>query len=207
MNTFRKILVVLLAIIALFSLAGMVFLIVTPEPERGIATALTVIPAPVQTKAEVPAAFVLPEMETLVLPEGENLAKGKKVTFSDYTDVYPGKQAVDGRERTYWEGAAFPSWITVDLAEPAAISKIVLRVPPQRNWGKRTQVISLAVSLDGESFTDIVTAASYVFDPQTGNGVLVEFEPVEAQYVRATIESNTGATGGQLSELCVYSAE
>ncbi|GHV40445.1 hypothetical protein FACS189490_05610 [Clostridia bacterium] len=212
MKTYKTLNVAYLIIIIIGAVTGLLGLLFAPAPvdtadtpQEHIDTEyVTWVKTPAQESAQTPAQFVLPDMEDFVLPDGVNLAEGKKVTFSDYADVYPGRQAVDGRERTYWEGETSPSWITVDLGEPLSISQAVLRLPPQRNWGARTQVVAVSVSEDGESFTEVSARSPYVFNPQTGNGALIKFPAVTARFVRVDIESNTGAKGGQLSEFYVF---
>ncbi|GHV16623.1 hypothetical protein FACS189425_01260 [Clostridia bacterium] len=193
----RTLSVVFLVIIALGAVTGLLGIALAPESSAS--ANVTWVKAPEQAKATTPPEFILPELEPFVLPEGENLAKGKSVEYSDYTDVYPGKQAVDGRDRTYWEAVTLPSFITIDLEAETTVSKVVLQVPPQRNWGKRTQAIS--ISADGKV---IVPEAEYVFDAQIGNAVLIEFPPVTAQFIRVDIASNTGAKGAQLSEIYIF---
>src|SRR3954454_6157057 len=45
--------------------------------------------------------------------DGPNLAAGKTVSASSYSDVYRPANANDGSQATYWESAnnAFPQWI------------------------------------------------------------------------------------------------
>jgi hypothetical protein len=205
----RNLSIVFLAVIALSAVAGLCGLLFAPEPAAAGAAHensefVTWVKTPEQSKATTPPEFILPELEPFVLPDGENLAKGKNVEYSDYTDVYPGKQAVDGRDRTYWEAASLPSFLTVDLEETRNISKVVLMCPPQRNWGRRTQFASVSVSADGVKFEVTAPETEYVFDAQLGNAVLIEFPSVGARYVRVDIASNTGAKGAQLSEFYIF---
>jgi hypothetical protein len=165
---------------------------------------VTWVKAPAQTAAETPARFVLPELEEFVMPEGENRAVEKQVKFSDFTDVYNGRQAVDGRDRTYWEGGSFPSWLYVDMEEIFTVSKAVIQLPPSRAWGVRTQKISISVGDDGENWTLVSPEQDYEFDNAVGNAVLIEFDAVPARYVRVDITANSGAIGGQISELSIF---
>lgn len=189
---------VLAGITALLAALGVLCLILSP---KGSVTRITV---PVQDAPTTPPQFVLPDMQKFQMPEGPNLAEKCKVTVSGYADVYMGAKATDGRDMTYWEGNAFPSVITVDLGENKKFSRIVLKLPPLRIWGARTQVLSVSVGADGENYSVVVPQGGVDFDPQTGNAALLEFSAVEARYVRVEFASNTGASGGQLSELCVF---
>ncbi|MDR1687694.1 MAG: discoidin domain-containing protein [Clostridiales bacterium] len=208
----RKLSIIFLAVIALSACAGIVGLLLTPDEAAQKAALqihenteyVTWVKTPEQTEPTTPPEFFVPEPEPFVLPEGENLAKGKKVEFSGFTDVYNGRQATDGRDRTYWEGEAFPSWLSVDLEASYNISAVTIQIPPLRAWGARTQVLKVSVSLDGENWTEVSPELSYDFDTKTGNGFLIEFDAVDAQFVRVDIASNTGAIGGQISELSVF---
>jgi hypothetical protein len=167
-------------------------------------TTVTWVRTPEQDAPITPPEFILPDMEAFILPDGENLAQGKRAEVSGFADVYNGRMATDGRDNSYWEGDSFPSWIIVNLNDEVTVSQIAVQVPPFRAWGPRTQEIAVSVSLDGEEFTEIVPETAYHFDPQTGNGVLIRFDAVPARFVRVEVTSNTGATGGQIAELSIF---
>ncbi|MDR1664058.1 MAG: discoidin domain-containing protein [Clostridiales bacterium] len=209
MSVTKKLSVAYLIVIALGACGGIVGLLLAPEPAAAPAghvntEFVTWVTVPAQDAASTPARFVLPEIEPFVLPEGVNLAEGMKVDYNDYTDVYPGRNAVDGRDRTYWEAQTLPSWYTVDMAEAREISTVTLQLPPIRAWGKRTQALSVSVSEDGENFTEVSPEGSYDFDNASGNGIVISFDTVTARFVRVDIKSNTGAKGGQISEISIF---
>ncbi|GAA4604233.1 CARDB domain-containing protein [Actinoallomurus liliacearum] len=137
--------------------------------------------------------------------DGPNLAAGKTVSASSYTDVYPPANANDGNQSTYWESAnnAFPQWIQVDLGAAVSTDKVVLKLPTA-NWSARTETFTVRGSTDGTNFTDIVGSAGHTFDPASGNTVTVGFNAVVTRYLRLDITANTGWPAGQISEFEVY---
>ena len=66
----------------------------------------------------------------------------------------------------------------------------------------------MLVSTDGENFTEVSPAAPYTFDAETGNRVRIDFEAVQAAYVRVIVTSNTAAPahakGAQIAEICIF---
>jgi chitodextrinase len=136
-----------------------------------------------------------------------NLAAGRPTSESSHTQVYGSGNAVDGNTGTYWESAnnVWPQWLQVDLGSAMATRRIVLTLPPQSSWATRTQTIAVSGSTDGGSFTTIVGAAGYTFNPATGNTATITFpSTVTTRYVRLTFTANTGWPAGQCSEFRVY---
>ena len=160
---------------------------------------------PAQEKAETPERFIPEEMAVFVPPAGENLADTAKLTESGHTDVYVGNKAIDGRNTTYWEGDGFPASLTLKLESESTVTSIAFCLPPLRVWGARKQTVSLEISDDGEHFTALLPEQSLAFDPMTGNAVLLTMEPVTTRYLRFTFLDNTGAAGGQVSEIMLFS--
>lgn len=178
------------------------------EPPQNIDPAnVTVVKAREQKEAEEHPAFIAEEYK-LVLPEGENVALGKKITANSFTQVYNAPKAVDGSSdgASYWEGTGgYPNTLTVDLGEPLKIHAIRLALNPLAIWGKRTQTIAVEISDDGENFTELLAAQQYTFDPGYGNEVQLPFEEAATRFVRLVITENSGAGGGQAAEFEVYS--
>jgi F5/8 type C domain len=138
-----------------------------------------------------------------------NLALHKATSESSHTQVYGSGNAVDGDPGTYWESAnnAFPQWLQVDLGSATSVGRIVLALPPSTAWGARTQTISVQGSTDGGTFSPVLAAAQYRFDPATGNTATVSLPAgVVTRYVRLTFTANTGWPAGQVSELQVYAS-
>ena len=72
-------------------------------------------------------------------------------------------------------------------------------------WGGRTQRLEILASSDGTTFTTVVPAADYVFDPSTNNNTVeIQFPAIQGRYIRVQATSNTGAPGAQIAEFEVY---
>jgi hypothetical protein len=137
-----------------------------------------------------------------------DLAAGRPMTSSGFTDVYPEKNANDGDPDTYWESAnnAFPQWLQVDLGRPSTVSRFLLRVPPGPLWLQRTQTIQITGSMDGSNYFVILGPAGYSFDPVNANAVQVRFTQTTARYLRLTFTANTDWPAGQLSQWQVHAS-
>jgi polygalacturonase len=176
-----------------------------PQDKTFIAdTKFTVITPPVQAKPFVPtwaAPAVVPDTNF-----GVNLAKNKDITCNAYVDVYVAKNANDGDDKTYWEGASnkYPNQLTVDLTKEETIKHIVLKVNPANLWGARTETFTVLGSSDGTNFTSIAPAADYQFDPATGNLVVINLDSIKTRFIRLEFTGNTGANAGQVAEFEIY---
>jgi chitodextrinase len=135
-----------------------------------------------------------------------NLALGKTMTTSGFTQVYGPGNANDNNTSTYWESTnnAFPQWLQCDLGSSTSVRHIVLTLPP--SWGQRNQTLSVLGSNDGTNFTTIVGSAGYSFDPASGNTVTVTFTASTQRYWRLNYTANTGWPVGQASEFQIYSS-
>ncbi len=192
---------ILLAIIA-YGLTG----IKTPSPAMDQAN-LTVVSAPDQTEAMEHPDFVKEEYVPVV-PEGKNIAPDGIITASSFTDVYPATKAVDGNVNgpSYWEAKAgsYPNTLTVKLSEASGIHAVRVRLNPAGIWGKRTQTFSVSAGVEGEKYTEIMPMTQYAFDPDRGNEAVIEFNSVNAQYIKLEFTENSGAAGAQAAELEIY---
>ncbi|MFF5176820.1 discoidin domain-containing protein [Micromonospora sp. NPDC000316] len=136
-------------------------------------------------------------------PVGTNLAVGKPITASGYVHTYVATNANDNNVATYWEGNGNPSTLTVQLGANASLSQIVVKLNPDSAWGTRTQNIAVLGRDQGSStFTTLLGAANYTFNPATGNTVTIPVSGAAAD-VRLSIASNTGAPAGQVAEFQV----
>jgi len=169
-------------------------------------TILTVVSAPDQAKAERPSCFPDPADDYIPLPETENIAQGKPVLSGAHTDVYVDKNVNDGKTDTYWESKGFPAEITFDLQGSFSVSTVAVCLNPSAIWEPRIQEIAVQVSLDGENFTEVAAPDKYPFDAATGNRIRIDFDTVEAAYVKLifTMNSSSRTGGAQAAEICVY---
>ncbi|WP_339292239.1 discoidin domain-containing protein [Paenibacillus sp. FSL W8-0187] len=120
---------------------------------------------------------------------GTNLALNKPITASSNEYIYAASNANDGSLSTYWEGGAnsYPHTLTIDLGSNSDISSVVLKLNPDSQWGTRTQTIQvLGHDQNSTTFTNLVSAAQYTFNPALGNTVII---PVAAK-VSATCRAD-----------------
>lgn len=174
--------------------------------EEEIETIVTIIPAPAQERAERPPCFPDPADNFIPLPETENYALGKPVSAGAHTDVYVSKNMNDGKTDTYWESKGFPAEVVIDLQGAFSVSTVAVCLNPSSIWEPRTQEIAVLVSQDGIDFVEVAPAAKYDFDAATGNRIRIDFETVQASFVKLvfTMNSSSRTGGAQAAEICVY---
>lgn len=195
---------------ALLSIAAALTLLTLPgvsqAEEADIPTIVTIVSAPEQTQAERPACFPDPAEQYIALPETENFALNRPVASGAHTDVYVSKNVNDGKTDTYWESKGFPAEMTIELDGTHSVSTVAVCLNPSAIWEARIQEIAVLVSTDGENFTEIAPAAQYQFDPATGNRIRIDFDAVDASYVKVvfTLNSASRTGGAQAAEICVY---
>jgi uncharacterized repeat protein (TIGR01451 family) len=123
------------------------------------------------------------------------------------TQGYVAANANDGNVGTYWEANGFPGDLTTQLGANADVSSLVIRLNPDPIWGTRQQNIQvLGRALNATTFTSLVPAASYTFNPATNQNTVTIPVNGRAADVRLRFASNTGAPGGQVAELQVMGA-
>lgn len=143
--------------------------------------------------------------ETIVkAADTANLALGKTLTASSYTQSYVASNANDSNVNTYWEGAAnsYPNTLTADLGSSQPVYKLVLKL--NSSWEERSQTLSVLTSNDNSTYATTVASAAYTFSPSSSNTVTINFSQVNARYIRLQFTANTKATGGQVAEFEIY---
>lgn len=136
----------------------------------------------------------------------KNIALGASVAVNNKIYDFTASKAVDGDINTYWEGAAnkYPNTIQIDLGGPQNLDFAVLKLNPQKIWGKRKQTIEVQTGSNGADFTTLLPQQDYAFDPvENSNTVLIQLNTT-ARYVRFVFTKNTGGTAGQIAELEMY---
>lgn len=133
-----------------------------------------------------------------------------------HADVYPTSKITDGETggTSYYESDGLPAFFVIDMGALYAIQYIVMCLPPSLLWDPRTQNITLLTSDSNATysaltttFTTLVAAQDYLFDPTSGNMVAIALpSPVNARFVKLVFASNSavGGYGAQISELSVY---
>ncbi|WP_432971821.1 discoidin domain-containing protein [Dactylosporangium sp. CA-233914] len=136
-----------------------------------------------------------------------NLAAGKSTRDSGHAGVYGSGNVTDLDPMSYWESHnAFPQWVQVDLGAPAQLRRAVLQLPPLGPWPARTQKIEVRVSNDDKTFSTLVAAAPYSFDPASGQRATIALPGSQWRYVRLVFTANSVQPAGQLSSLELYRA-
>ncbi|MEN0128905.1 MAG: CARDB domain-containing protein [Brevundimonas sp.] len=137
-------------------------------------------------------------------PTGSNLAQGRPIAASSVQQNYVAANAVDGSTSSYWEGApgAYPSDLTVSLAQASTLTGVVVKLNPDPAWGNRTQTFAIQGRTGTGAFTQLKASADYAFSPSTGNTVTI---PVtgSATDVRLVFTANSGSSNAQVAELQV----
>lgn len=166
-----------------------------------------VIEALEQTESMLHPYFVK-EVYEPVIPAGTNIALDAKITANGFQDVYTPRKAADGKTEgnSYWEGEndAYPNILTADFQETQNIHAIKVCLCPKSIWSRRTQTFGVEISKDGENYTELLPITEYLFDPDTANEVVLEFENTECMSVRLIFTENSGAGGAQVAELEIY---
>lgn len=181
----------------------------TPTPAPTSTPTATPSPTPTITPTATPtiAPTVIPTAAPTATPTasaGNNIAIGKPITASSSTQTYAAANANDNNTSTYWEGSGNPSTLTLDFGANQNITSIVLKLNPATEWATRTQTIQvLGHSQTTATFSNLVSAQVYTFNPASGNTVTI---PVTAtvSHLQLNITANSGAPAGQIAEFQVY---
>ncbi len=136
-------------------------------------------------------------------PNAVNLALRKPVTTScpAQGDKAPDR-AVDGNAglESGWWGVQHPSWLQVDLKEPADVN----RVRVVFYWSDpRYYRYTVDLSADGKTWATVVDQ-SKTSTPETAQGHVHRFAPVRARYARVSILGNSANEAVHLLEFEVY---
>ncbi|WP_327121495.1 discoidin domain-containing protein [Streptomyces sp. NBC_01341] len=147
----------------------------------------------------------LSELEVRAAGESSaNLAAGRTLTASSYTEVYVASNGNDGNRASYWESRnnALPQWIQADLGSSVRVDRVVLRLPD--GWGERTQTLKIQGSTNGSDFTDLTASKAYAFNAAGGQATTISFDATTTRYVRVLVTANSVQPAAQLSELEIY---
>ncbi len=140
---------------------------------------------------------------------GTNQSKGKPITASSSVFTFVATNANDGLAATYWEGnsGSYPNTLTVNFGANINTSQVVLKLNPDAAWSTRTQTIQvLGHDQNSSTFTNLVSAAVYTFNPSTGNTVTIPLTATVSE-LQLRITTNSGAPAGQIAEFEVYGTQ
>ena len=96
--------------------------------------------------------------------------------------------------------------MVIDLQGVYTVRTAAVCLNPSSIWEPRIQEIAVLVSSDGENYTQAAAPEKYPFDPETGNRIRIDFDPVEASFVKLVFTMSTAARtmGAQAAEICIY---
>lgn len=176
----------------------------TPTPTRTNTPTPTGAATATPTRTSTPTSTPIGTNTPTPTPgTNTNLALNKPITASSSHSLYPASNANDGSLTTYWEGAgsSYPNQLTLSLGANADITSVIVKLNPDPAWSTRTQTIQvLGREQSSSTFVNLVSAATYTFNPATSNTVTI---PVTARVadLRLAFSSNSGAPAGQAAEL------
>ncbi|HEY0734849.1 MAG TPA: CARDB domain-containing protein [Herpetosiphonaceae bacterium] len=180
------------------------------EPVSGTNPTATPVPptaTPTRTPTPGPTATPGPTSTPQPTPQpGSNLALGKPITASSTVHTFVATNANDNSLTTYWEGAggSYPNTLTVSLGANANLSSVVVKLNPDAAWSTRTQTIAVqGRDQSGTTFNTLKAAATYTFNPASGNSVTIPVSGTAAD-VRLVFTSNSGAPAGQAAEFQIF---
>ncbi|MBW4083079.1 discoidin domain-containing protein [Paenibacillus sp. S150] len=165
----------------------------------------TSTPAPTATPTAAPTATPAPSASPTATPStgpGSNLAIGKSINASSSIYTFVPANANDGDVTTYWEGAggSYPNTLSVNLGANASVTSVVVKLNPASAWATRTQTIEvLGHNQATSAFTSLVPAASYTFNPASGNSVTIPVTATVSE-LQLKITANSGSSAGQVAE-------
>jgi hypothetical protein len=152
------------------------------------------------------APYVVSLSAAVYNPTG-NLALTATASADNTLAGFPASNANDGNQATYWQAANSTGDLTLALAEPAPVDRIVLELP--QGWGDRDQTIEVDGSTDGSTWTTLAPSATYLFSASNaaGNNVVdisIPSDPT-VSYLRLDVSNNTVQGAPQIAEFGVYS--
>jgi Pectate lyase superfamily protein/F5/8 type C domain len=151
------------------------------------------------------APYVVSLSAAVYNPNG-NLALTATASADNTLAGFPASNANDGDQATYWQAANSTGVLTLQLAEPAPVDRIVLELP--QGWGDRDQTIEVDGSIDGSTWTTLVPSATYLFSANNaaGNNIVdISVPSTTVNYIRLGISNNDVQGAPQIAEFQVYS--
>jgi hypothetical protein len=152
------------------------------------------------------APYVVSLSAAVYNPNG-NLALTATASADNTLAGFPAGNANDGNQATYWQAANSTGVLTLALAEPAPVDRVVLELP--QGWGDRDQTIEVDGSTDGSTWTTLVPSAAYLFSANNadGNNVVTISIPSDptVSYLRLDVSNNTVQGAPQIAEFEVFS--
>jgi hypothetical protein len=112
----------------------------------------------------------------------------------------PASEAVDNNLGTRWSNEGLGSWIQLDLGSPKTVCSVDIS---WYNGNTRQNTFTIAVSNDGNSFTNVFSGKS---SGTTTAAERYDFTDTQARYVRITVTGNTQSDWVSITEIDVSGA-
>jgi hypothetical protein len=132
----------------------------------------------------------------------DNLALAGTLSASNALAGFPAGNANDDNLSTYWQAAAPTATLTLQLAQPAAVDRVLLELPP--DWVTRNQTIEVDGSPDGTTWTTLAPATTYTFTAGS-NAIAIPVPAGTQDYLRLDISGNNVMGVPQIAEFEAYS--
>jgi hypothetical protein len=132
----------------------------------------------------------------------DNLALAGSLAASNTQGGFPASNGNDNDLSTYWQAAEPTATLTLQLAQPSPVDRVLLQLP--QNWPTRDQTIEIDGSADGSTWTTLVPATTYTFTAGS-NAIAIPVPAGTQDYLRLDISGNTVMGAPQIAEFQAYS--
>jgi hypothetical protein len=132
----------------------------------------------------------------------DNLALAGSLSASSTQDGFPASNGNDNDLGTYWQAADPTATLTLQLAQPSPVDRVLLELP--ENWPTRQQTIEVDGSADGNTWTTLVPATTYTFT-NGSNAIAISVPAGTQDDLRLDISGNTVMGAPQIAEFQAYS--
>ena len=132
----------------------------------------------------------------------DNLALAGSLAASNTQGGFPASNGNDNDLSTYWQAAEPTATLTLQLAQPSPVDRVLLQLP--ENWPTREQTIEVDGSADGNTWTTLVPATTYTFTAGS-NAIAIPVPAGTQAYLRLDISGNTVMGAPQIAEFQAYS--
>jgi F5/8 type C domain len=132
----------------------------------------------------------------------DNLALEGSLAASSTQGGFPAVNGNDDDLSTYWQAAEPTATLTLQLAQPSPVDRVLLELPP--DWPTRDQTIEVDGSVDGTTWTTLAPATAYTFISGS-NAIAIQVPAGTQDYLRLDISGNTVMGVPQIAEFQAYS--
>jgi F5/8 type C domain/Beta-galactosidase len=132
----------------------------------------------------------------------DNLALEGSLAASNTQGGFPAGNGNDNDLSTYWQAAEPTATLTLRLAQPSPVDRVLLELPP--DWPTRDQTIEVDGSANGTNWTTLAPATAYTFTAGS-NAIAIRVPAGTQDYLRLDISGNTVMGVPQIGEFQAYS--